>query len=295
MAIAGFIGLGNMGGPMAANLVKAGHEVHGFDLVSSSVERFKAAGGLVSASAIAAAQNAEVVVTMLPAGAHVRGVYLGDQGLLAACKPVTLFIDSSTIDVTTAREVIAAAEAAGHDMIDAPVSGGTTGAAAGTLTFMCGGSNRAFEAAGPFLQAMGKNIVHAGGAGNGQAAKVCNNMLLAISMIGTCEAFSMAKKLGLDAQQFFDISSTASGQCWSMTTYCPVPGPVPASPANNDYKPGFAAAMMIKDLALAADAANASGSNTPMGKRALELYQEFIDAGGSDTDFSGIIRHLNPE
>jgi 3-hydroxyisobutyrate dehydrogenase len=239
-----------------------------------------------------AVQEAEVVVTMLPAGKHVRDVYMGDGGLISLRKGGTLMIDSSTIDVETARDVIAAAEKAGHHMIDAPVSGGTTGAAAGTLTFMCGGSEAAFNAAQPFLQSMGRNIVHAGAAGNGQAAKVCNNMLLAVSMVGTCEAFNMAQNLGLSAQQFFDISSTASGQCWSMTTYCPAPGPVKTSPANNEYKPGFAAAMMIKDLSLAADAARTSRTNTPMGQRALELYQEFIDAGGADTDFSGIIRHL---
>jgi 3-hydroxyisobutyrate dehydrogenase len=292
MTTIGFIGLGNMGGPMAANLVKAGHDVRGFDLSPDGVKQFVEAGGKAADSAGAAAKDADVVVTMLPAGKHVREVYTGDGGLISVCKPGTALIDSSTIDVATAREVIAAAESAGHHMVDAPVSGGTTGAAAGTLTFMCGGTDKAFMAAKPFLDVMGKNIVHAGGAGNGQAAKVCNNMLLAISMIGTCEAFNMAEKLGLSAQQFFDISSTASGQCWSMTTYCPAPGPVATSPANNDYKPGFAAAMMIKDLSLAANAAKSSGANTPMGQRALELYQEFIDAGGADSDFSGIINHL---
>ena len=293
MAKVGFIGLGNMGGPMAVNLIKAGHGVCGYDLSADSIKRFTDAGG-VSAHGIAdVCKDADAIVTMLPAGKHVREVYTGDAGLISLCKPGTLLIDSSTIDVDTARDVIATATAAGHHMIDAPVSGGTTGAAAGTLTFMCGGSDQAFAAAKPYLDVMGKNIVHAGGAGNGQAAKVCNNMLLAISMIGTCEAFNMAEKLGLSAQQFFDISSTASGQCWSMTTYCPAPGPVPTSPANNNYKPGFAAAMMIKDLSLAADAAKSSGANTPMGMRALELYQEFIAADGPDTDFSGIIRWLN--
>jgi 3-hydroxyisobutyrate dehydrogenase len=229
---------------------------------------------------------------MLPAGQHVRSVYMDDGGLIATCKPGTLMIDCSTIDVPTAREVIAAADAAGHMMLDAPVSGGVAGAAAGTLTFMCGGSADAFEKARPYLDVMGKNVFHAGGPGNGQAAKVCNNMLLGISMIGTAEAFNLAQALGLDAQTFYDISSTASGQCWSMTSYCPAPGPVPTSPANNDYKPGFAAAMMIKDLTLAADAANGANANTPMGKRALELYERFIEAGGADTDFSGIIRYL---
>ncbi len=292
MTSIGFIGLGNMGGPMAGNLVKAGHDVKGFDLSADSMARFTSAGGGAASNVLAAVSDAQVVVTMLPAGNHVREVYTGDSGLISICKPGTLLIDSSTIDVETARDVIALAEDAGHCMLDAPVSGGTTGAGAGTLTFMCGGSDTAFARARPFLDIMGKNIVHAGGAGNGQAAKVCNNMLLAISMIGTCEAFLMAQRLGLDAQRFFDISSTASGQSWSMTTYCPVPGPVPASPANRDYQPGFTAAMMFKDLELAKGAAESSQTCTPMGARALELYKEFIEAGGADTDFSGIIRHL---
>ncbi len=292
MARIGFIGLGNMGGPMAANLVKAGHDVHGYDLSRDSLTRFSEAGGTPAESVAQAAADADVVVTMLPAGKHVHSVYLDDGGLIATCKPGTLFMDCSTIDVGTARAVISAAEAAGQMMLDAPVSGGITGAAAGTLTFMCGGSAEAFAAARPYLEKMGKNIFHAGGAGNGQAAKVCNNMLLGISMIGTAEAFNLAEALGLDAQTFFDISSTASGQCWSMTTYCPAPGPVPTSPANNGYKPGFAAAMMIKDLSLAADAASSTQASTPMGKRALEVYQQFIDAGGAKTDFSGIIRYL---
>jgi len=295
MAAIGFIGLGNMGGPMAANLVKAGHDVSGFDLSADSLKRFAQAGGKPVASAAEAAGGAEAVVTMLPAGKHVRSVYMDEGGLIAACKSGTLFMDCSTIDVATAREVIAAAEAAGHMMLDAPVSGGVAGAAAGTLTFMCGGSDKAFAAARPILEKMGKNIFHAGGPGNGQAAKVCNNMLLGISMIGTAEAFNLAEALGLDAQTFFDISSTASGQCWSMTSYCPVPGPVPTSPANRDYQPGFAAAMMIKDLALAADAARDAHANTPMGQRALELYERFIEAGGANTDFSGIIRYLKAE
>lgn len=293
MASIGFIGLGNMGGPMADNLVKAGHDVRGFDLSADSIARFVTAGGRAADSIAAAASDADVVVTMLPAGKHVRDVYSGDGGLISLCRQGTLLIDSSTIDVETARDVIALAQAAGHHMIDAPVSGGTTGAEAGTLTFMCGGSDDAFSGARPFLDIMGKNVIHAGGPGNGQAAKVCNNMLLAISMIGTCEAFLMAERLGLDAQRFFDISSTASGQCWSMTTYCPVPGPVPSSPANRDYQPGFATAMMFKDLDLAKGAAQTSNTYTPMGERALELYKEFMDAGGADTDFSGIIRYLD--
>ncbi len=292
MTSIGFIGLGNMGGPMADNLVKAGHDVKGFDLSADSLARFVSAGGAAADNVPAAVSGAEVVVTMLPAGKHVTDVYTGDDGLVLVCKPGTLLIDSSTIDVATARDVIALAEAEGHHMLDAPVSGGTTGAAAGTLTFMCGGSDAAFASAKPFLDIMGRNVIHAGGAGNGQAAKVCNNMLLAISMIGTCEAFLMAERLGLDAQRFFDISSTASGQSWSMTTYCPVPGPVPTSPANQDYQPGFATAMMFKDLDLAKGAAETSKTYTPMGARAFELYKEFMDAGGADTDFSGIIRYL---
>lgn len=293
MTSIGFIGLGNMGGPMADNLVKAGHDVKGFDLSADSLARFVSAGGAAADNVPAAVSGAEVVVTMLPAGKHVTDVYTGDDGLVSVCKPGTLLIDSSTIDVATARDVIALAEAEGHHMLDAPVSGGTTGAAAGTLTFMCGGSDAAFASAKPFLDIMGRNVIHAGGAGNGQAAKVCNNMLLAISMIGTCEAFLMAERLGLDAQRFFDISSTASGQSWSMTTYCPVPGPVPTSPANQDYQPGFATAMMFKDLDLAKGAAETSKTYTPMGARAFELYKEFMDAGGADTDFSGIIRYLS--
>ena len=292
MASIGFIGLGNMGGPMADNLVKAGHDVRGFDLSAESLARFVTAGGTAADSVAAAASEANVVVTMLPAGKHVRDVYSGDGGLISLCRQGTLMIDSSTIDVETARDVIALAQSAGHHMIDAPVSGGTTGAAAGTLTFMCGGSDDAFSGARPFLDIMGKNVIHAGGAGNGQAAKVCNNMLLAISMIGTCEAFLMAERLGLDAQRFFDISSTASGQCWSMTTYCPVPGLVPTSPANRDYQPGFAAAMMFKDLDLAKGAAQSSNTYTPMGARAFDLYKEFMEAGGAETDFSGIIKYL---
>jgi 3-hydroxyisobutyrate dehydrogenase len=229
---------------------------------------------------------------MLPAGAHVRSVYLGDDGLIATAAKGTLMIDCSTIDVATAREVIAAATAAGHAMIDAPVSGGVGGAEAGTLTFMVGGADEAFERAKAILEAMGKNIVHAGGAGNGQAAKICNNMLLGISMIGTCEAFALAEKLGLDHQKLFDISSKASGQNWSLTTYCPVPGPVPTSPANRDYQPGFAVSMMLKDLRLAQEAAAKAGASTPLGAEAAALYALYENAGHGGADFSGIIRML---
>jgi len=292
MATIGFIGLGNMGGPMAANLVKAGHKVQGFDLSEDAKGKLAGAGGTACGSAVEAIAGAEVVVTMLPAGRHVEGVYLGEDGLIAAAKTGTLFIDSSTIDVATARKVAGAAEAAGMAMVDAPVSGGVGGATAGTLTFMVGGPEEAFAAAQPYLDVMGKTIVHAGGAGNGQAAKICNNMILGISMIGVSEAFVLAEKLGLDHQKLFDISSTASGQCWSLTTYCPVPGPVPTSPANRDYQAGFTADMMLKDLKLAQDAANSSGANTPLGAEAAQIYGLFSGEGSGSVDFSGIVRFL---
>lgn len=288
----GFIGLGNMGGPMAANLAKAGHAVAAFDMSQAALEKAVAAGIKRCAGAAEAASGADVVVTMLPAGQHVRQVYLGEQGLLAKAKAGTLFIDSSTIDVATARDVYAAAKAAKVDFLDAPVSGGVGGAAAGTLTFMVGGEDEAFNRARPILEKMGKNIFHAGGAGNGQAAKICNNMLLAISMIGTCEAFVLAEKLGLSHETLFKISSTASGQCWSLTSYCPVPGPVPTSPANRDYQAGFTAAMMLKDLKLSQSAAQASGAATPLGAQATALYTLFESAGAGARDFSGIIQLL---
>ena len=235
---------------------------------------------------------AEVVVSMLPAGRHVETVYSGDDGVLATAPAGALLIDSSTIDVDTARRVAAAAQVAGFDMVDAPVSGGVGGAAAGSLTFMVGGSAEAFAKAKPILEIMGKNIFHAGGNGNGQVAKICNNMLLGISMIGTCEAFMLGEKLGLDAQTLFDISATASGQCWSMTSYCPAPGPVPTAPSNNEYKAGFAAAMMLKDLQLAQEASGSADCQTPMGLRATELYQQMAEKGQEDLDFSGIIQML---
>lgn len=290
MANVAFIGLGNMGGPMAQNLLKAGHALTVFDLSPAACDAARAAGAAVAADAAAAVRDADCVVTMLPAGAHVRDIYLG--GVFGAARAGAVFIDCSTIDVSTAREVIAAAEDKGFLMVDAPVSGGVAAAAAGTLTFMVGGGDRAFAAAKPFLEPMGKVIVHAGAAGNGQVAKVCNNMLLGISMIGTCEAFKLAERLGLDAQVLFDISSKASGQCWSMTSYCPVPGPVPSSPANRDYKPGFAAAMMLKDLKLSQDAAAAAGMETPIGRAAAALYEKFVKDGNGNVDFSGIIRAL---
>ncbi len=292
MATIGFIGLGNMGGPMAANLVKAGHDVRGYDMAEAAMEKFQASGGTPAKTLADAVGPAETVITMLPAGQHVRAVYLEDGGILSLADGAKLLIDSSTIDVASARAVAEAAAKAGHDMIDAPVSGGVGGAEAGTLTFMVGGPDAAFERAQPLLEAMGKTIVHAGGAGNGQAAKICNNMILGISMIAVSEAFVLAEKLGLDHQKLFDVSSTASGQCWSLTTYCPVPGPVPASPANRDYAPGFTAAMMLKDLKLAQEAAHASGAATPLGAEAAALYQLFDSEGEGARDFSGIINFI---
>jgi 3-hydroxyisobutyrate dehydrogenase len=292
MATIGFIGLGNMGAPMAANLVKAGHRVTGFDLVSKAVERLAAKGGTAAASAPAAAAGTEIVITMLPAGPQVRSVYLGDHGLLAHARKDALLIDCSTIDVETARAVAAAAAEAGFDMLDAPVSGGVGGAEAATLTFMVGGEEAVFSRARPIMEAMGRTIVHAGPAGNGQAAKICNNMMLGVSMIAVCEAFSLAERLGLEAQTLFDVSAKSSGQCWALTSYCPVPGPVPASPANRDYAPGFTAAMMLKDLRLAQQAAGASAAPTPLGAAAANLYQLFVDEGAGGRDFSAIYRFI---
>jgi 3-hydroxyisobutyrate dehydrogenase len=289
-----FIGVGNMGGPMARNLLKAGHGVSAFDLSAAVLEPVLKAGAAKAASANDAVKNADVVVTMLPAGHHVRNVYL-ENGILGAAKKGALLIDSSTIDIDSARAVHTAAEKAGFDFLDAPVSGGVGGAEAGTLTFMCGGSDAAFERARPILDKMGKKVVLAGGAGAGQAAKICNNMLLAISMIGTCEAFVLGEKLGLDPQKLFDIASTSSGQCWSLTTYCPVPGPVPASPANRDYAGGFATALMLKDLKLAQTAAQSVGAPTPLGAEAAQLYALFAAKGHAGLDFSGIVRMLRGE
>jgi 3-hydroxyisobutyrate dehydrogenase len=292
MATIGFIGLGNMGLPMAKNLIKAGHAVRGFDVSRAQTDALAAAGGKAVGGVKAAASGADVVITMLPAGQHVREVYLGGDGVLAAAAANALLIDCSTIDVETARAVAAAAEGRGLAMLDAPVSGGVGGAQAGTLTFMVGGSDAAFARANPILEQMGKTIVHAGGAGNGQAAKICNNMILGVSMIAVSEAFVLAEKLGLDAQKLFDISSKSSGQCWSMTTYCPVPGPVPTSPANRDYQAGFTAAMMLKDLRLAQEAASAAGANTPLGADAAKIYAQYVETGESGRDFSGIIRFV---
>ncbi len=292
MSRIGFIGLGNMGLPMAVNLIKAGHQVEGVDVNPASVEKLKAAGGANAEFAKVAASRTDVVITMLPAGKHVREVYLGVGGIIENANPGTLLIDCSTIDVDTARAVASAAEKKELLMLDAPVSGGVGGASAGTLTFMVGGSTQAFTRAQSILEKMGKTIVHAGGAGNGQAAKICNNMILGVSMIAISEAFVLAEKLGLDHQKLFDISSKSSGQCWSMTTYCPVPGPVPTSPANRDYAAGFTAAMMLKDLRLAQDAAKTSGAKTALGANAERIYSAYVESGEAGRDFSSIIRFV---
>jgi 3-hydroxyisobutyrate dehydrogenase len=284
MARIGFVGLGNMGLPMARNLVAAGHEVRGFDLGAAAMEAAAAGGVTRAASAAEAAAGANFVLTMLPAGPHVRSAW---AEMDAACAPGAVRIDCSTIDVATAREV-----AAGRPMLDAPVSGGTMGAEKATLTFMVGGAEADFARAKPILEAMGRTIVHCGGPGAGQAAKLCNNMLLAIGMIGTCEAFVLAEKLGLSREALFEVASKSSGQCWSLTSYCPVPGPVPASPANRGYAPGFATQLMLKDLGLSQEAARASGAETPLGAAALALYERFAAAGGGARDFSGIIEML---
>ncbi len=291
MAKVAFIGVGNMGGPMAQNQLKANHKVAVFDLAPAAVKVLTDAGAASAATPAEAAKDADVVITMLPAGTHVKEVYI-KGGVIDAAKPGAILIDCSTIDVPSARDVIAAAEAKGRLMVDAPVSGGIAGAAGGTLTFMVGGSEKAFAAAKPYLESMGKTIIHAGPAGNGQVAKVCNNMLLGISMIGTCEAFALGQKLGLDPKVLFDISSKSSGQCWSMTSYCPAPGIVPTAPSNRDYQPGFAAALMLKDLKLSQEAAGSAHVNTPMGKAATEFYDKFVKDGNGGVDFSGVIRVL---
>jgi 3-hydroxyisobutyrate dehydrogenase len=292
MARIGFIGLGNMGLPMAANLVRAGHGVAGFDVVKPLTGKLSALGGFATDTISAACRGADAIVTMLPESQHVHDVYCAPGGVIEAAGAGTLLIDSSTIDVTTAREVAARAAENGLAMVDAPVSGGVAGAQAGTLTFMVGGPDAAFDRARPILEGMGKTIVHAGGSGTGQAAKICNNMILGVSMIAVSEAFLLAEKLGLDAQRLFDIASKSSGQCWSMTSYCPVPGPVPSSPANRGYQAGFTAAMMLKDLRLAQDAARAAKAATPLGEAAAELYGSFAARGHAAEDFSAVIRFL---
>ena len=291
MARIAFIGLGHMGGGMAPNLVKAGHEVRAFDLVAEAVQHAAEGGCTPAPSAADAVKGADVVITMLPAAQHVRTVFENDIAPNAA--QGALLIDCSTIDVTSAREVGAGLEELGFDFVDAPVSGGIAAAASGNLTFMVGGSDAAFAKAQPFLEPMAKAVIHAGHLGAGQAAKICNNMILGATMVATCEGFAMAKTLGLDLQTFFDISSKASGQSWSMTSYCPVPGVGPETPADHDYEGGFAAALMLKDLKLAMDAAKAVDAYTPMGGEAEELYQRFVDRGGGTKDFSGIVRMID--
>ena len=288
MARIAFIGLGNMGGGMAANLAKAGHDVRAFDLSEEALARAKDAGCLPAESAAAACEGVEAVITMLPAGKHVESVY--NDSVFGNAPPAAILIDCSTIDVATARSNAETAQAKGYQAVDAPVSGGIAAANAGTLTFMVGGSADAFERASEFLEVMGKAVIHAGASGAGQAAKVCNNAILAATMAATCEAFVLAKKLGLDQQIFFEISSQATGRSWSMNDYTPLPGIGPESPADRDYQGGFAAALMLKDLRLAEEAATSVGAETPMTDRARELYERFADGGNGGLDFSGIIR-----
>jgi 3-hydroxyisobutyrate dehydrogenase len=286
-----FIGLGNMGVPMAGNLVKAGHSVKGFDLVPANLERARARGVAPARSAGEAAEGAEIVITMLPAGKDTLAVY-EQTDVLARSAPGAVLVDCSTIDVASARKAHAIAAAAGRLSLDCPVSGGVGGAEAATLTLMAGGSAEAFAKAQPVLAGMSRKVVHCGSEGAGQAAKICNNMILGASMIVVCEAFVLAQRLGLSHQALFDVASTSSGQCWSLTSYCPVPGPVPASPANHGYKPGFSAALMLKDLMLAQEAARSAGAATPIGAEAAQLYQLFVSSGGAGDDFSGIIRFI---
>ncbi len=289
MATIGFIGLGNMGLPMAVNLVKAGHTVQGFDTIPEALAAAGEEKIVTCSTATEAVKGAETVITMLPNGKIVLSVF---EEVIAAAKPGTLFIDCSTVDVESARKAHAMAAEAGMGCIDAPVSGGISGAAAGTLTFMIGGSEENCRRAAPLLDILGGRQVRCGEGGAGQAAKICNNMLLAVSMIGTCEAFTLGQKLGLDPQALFDVMSTSSGSCWSINTYCPVPGVGPQSPADNDYKPGFAAGLMVKDTLLAQQAAEDVGQATPLGRHATELYQQFSGEGGAETDFSGIIQWI---
>lgn len=290
MSKIGFIGVGNMGGPMARNLIKAGHNVMAYDLSANLLSALEKDGATIAPSASDAVKNADIVITMLPAGKHVHSVYFDD--VFENAPSGVLMIDCSTIDVATSRDVHTEAETRGFKMVDAPVSGGVGGAEAGTLTFMVGGTSDAFDLAKPMLEIMGKNIVYCGGAGNGQAAKICNNMMLGIQMASVSEAFLLAEKLGLDADKLFNVSSTASGQCWSLTTYCPVPGPVPTSPANNDYTPGFAAPLMHKDMGLAIEAADQLGVKVDAAKCAAAIYESYIESGGDTKDFSGIINHI---
>ncbi|MDF2494175.1 3-hydroxyisobutyrate dehydrogenase [Sphingomonas sp.] len=288
MARVAFIGLGNMGGGMAANLAKAGHDVRAFDLDAEALDRAKQSGCLPVQSAADAVVGAEAVITMLPAGAHVAATY--KEAVFGNAAPSAVLIDCSTIDVATARELAAAAAAKGLEAVDAPVSGGIAAANGGTLTFMVGGTANGFEQAQPYLEAMGQAVIHAGESGAGQAVKMCNNLILAGTMIATCEGLALAEKLGLDLQVFYDIASKATAQSWSLNTYCPVPGVGPESPADRGYQGGFAAALMLKDLRLAMGAADQSGIDLPFGKHAAELYAAFAEGGNASTDFSGIIQ-----
>src|SRR3954451_14126092 len=293
MARIGFIGLGNMGAPMAANLLKAQHRVTGFDLAAKALSALADKGGHAAASGPEAAAAGDIVITMLPAGPQVREVYLGPDGILARARRGALLIDCSTIDVETARAVAATAAESGLQMLDAPVSGGVIGAGAGGPPSRGGAEPAALARGEPILQAMGRTIVHAGPSGNGQTAKICNNMILGASMIAVCEGFALGEKLGLPAQTLFDICSKSTSQCWAMTGYCPVPGPVPAAPSNRGYAPGFTAANMLKDLRLAQQAAGVTGAATPVGALAVNLYQLFVNSGGGPRDFSGIMRFIN--
>ena len=288
-----FIGLGNMGGPMAANLLRAGHTVRGFDLVPAALEAARQHGVQIASSAADAARDADVVITMLPAGRHVVDLY--ERELIGAARGGTLFLDCSTIDVPSSRRAHEMGAHAGMMTVDAPVSGGVTGAANATLTFMMGGDDAAVERARPVLEKMGKRLVHCGAAGTGQIAKICNNLILGISMIGVSEAFVLGERLGISSQALFDVVSTASGQCWSVTSYCPVPGPVPASPANRDYQPGFMAELMLKDLKLACNEADLLGLQLPLGEHAEAYYEQFVSGGSGKLDFSGIIKQVRSE
>lgn len=291
-AVIGFVGLGNMGRPMAANLVKAGFSVRGFDLSPAAIDAGRSAGVDIVANAAATAAGADVVLTMLPHGAAVLDCYRSDDGVLAGAASHTVVIDCSTIDVNDAREAHELAASRGASALDAPVSGGVVGANSATLTFMVGGEREPFETARPVLEAMGKRVVHCGAAGAGQAAKVCNNLMLGISMLGVCEAFVLAERLGLTHDALFDVASASSGSCWALLSNCPVPGPVPTSPANNDYRPGFASSLMLKDLLLAAAAADSTGSVLELGRHATAMYERFVEQGGGVRDFSAIIDAL---
>ncbi|KTD72550.1 3-hydroxyisobutyrate dehydrogenase [Legionella tucsonensis] len=293
MAKIGFVGLGNMGLPMAINLLKGGHQVTGYDLQQSALQHFSHSGGLIAQNAHEAAKEKDVLITMLQNGQQVLHVCHGNNGLFQVAKKGALYIDCSTIDVNSSRELHNLAKQHHLQVVDAPVSGGVSGAGAGTLTFMVGGEEDAFHTAKPILAAMGQKIIHTGGAGSGQAAKICNNMILGISMIAISEAFILAEQLQLSPQKLFEVVSNASGQCWAMTKYAPVPGVLENVPANNDYKPGFAAAMMLKDLLLSQDSAHSVNVSTPLGAKATAIYQHFIDQGLGDADFSAIIKLIS--